>query len=299
MYELDLAEQYLREAISFAEAHDTTRAYQQSWLALVRLYQGRWDEAADLAVTALKGLDAISRISALIALGRVRARRGDPVGEVLDEALELSQRGGHLQRLGHVHAARAETAWLGGNADRAVEEALAAYPLALEKRHLWFAGELAYWQWKAGALAEGPEWIAEPYRAQLEGRPLAAAEAWTQRGCPYEAARARADAGKEAPLREALATFEQLGARPAAEACLRSLRTFGVRGPRATTRANPAGLTPREAEVLALLVEGLRNAEIAERLVISERTVGHHVSAILAKLGVRNRYEAAQLGRDL
>ncbi len=60
--------------------------------------------------------------------------------------------GGHLQRLGHVHAARAEAAWLVGDTERALVEARAAYPLAVEKRHLWFAGELAYWQWKADAL---------------------------------------------------------------------------------------------------------------------------------------------------
>ncbi|HEY7604694.1 MAG TPA: AAA family ATPase [Gaiellaceae bacterium] len=299
MYELELAEQYLREHIAFAEAHDTSRAYQQAWLALVLLYRGRWDEAADFAGEALKAADAISRISALIALGRLRARRGDSVDDVLDEALELSRPGGHLQRLGHVHAARAEAAWLAGDVARTAAEAQAAYPLALEKRHLWFAGELAYWLRKADALDAAPGWIAEPYRAQLEGRPLDAAEAWAARGCVYEAARARTEAGQEGPLRQALATFERLGARPAADASRRLLRALGVRGPRAATRANPAGLTPREAEVLAFLVEGLRNAEIAEHLVISERTVDHHVSAILAKLGVRSRHEAAQLGRDL
>jgi DNA-binding CsgD family transcriptional regulator len=198
-----------------------------------------------------------------------------------------------------VHAARAEAAWLAGDPDRTAAEAGAAYRLALEKRHLWFAGELAYWQWKAGALEEAPDWIAEPYRAALGGDPLAAAAAWAARGCPYEAARARAEADGEEALREALSTFEQLGARPAAQACIRSLRALGVRGPRPATRANPAGLTPREAEVLALLADGLRNAEIAARLVITEKTVGHHVSAILAKLGVRSRYDAARAAREL
>jgi DNA-binding NarL/FixJ family response regulator len=71
-----------------------------------------------------------------------------------------------------------------------------------------------------------------------------------------------------------------------------------VRGPRPSTRANPAGLTAREVEVLDLLVEGLRNAEIAERLVITEKTAGHHVSAILGKLGVRSRHDAARVARE-
>ena len=64
------------------------------------------------------------------------------------------------------------------------------------------------------------------------------------------------------------------------------------RGPRPRTRENPAGLTARELEVLALLAEGLRNAQIAKRLVVSEKTVDHHVSAILRKLDVRSRGEA-------
>jgi len=72
------------------------------------------------------------------------------------------------------------------------------------------------------------------------------------------------------------------------------------RGHRPATRANPANLTPRELEVLALLGDGLTNAEIAERLFLSEKTVAHHVSAILRKLGVANRVqavtEAARLG---
>ena len=66
------------------------------------------------------------------------------------------------------------------------------------------------------------------------------------------------------------------------------------RGPRPATRAAPAGLTPREQEVLALLADGLADREISERLVISERTVHHHVSAVLSKIGVSSRTAAAR-----
>ncbi|HVH22238.1 MAG TPA: helix-turn-helix transcriptional regulator, partial [Pseudonocardia sp.] len=65
----------------------------------------------------------------------------------------------------------------------------------------------------------------------------------------------------------------------------------------ASTRANPAGLTQRQLDVLDLLADGLTNAEIAERLVVSVRTVDSHVAAVLAKLGVRTRREAARLRR--
>ena len=298
MVELERSERYLRMHIEFAEEHEIDSSYTRTWLALVQVYRGRWDEGGDGALAVLARSDvAISRIGCLIALGRVRARRGDPgAGEALDEALTLAREGGHLQRLGHVHAARAEAAWFAGDGERAAEEARSAYPLALEKRHAWFAGELAYWQRRSGAEIDVPTWIAEPYRLQLAGEARAAAEAWTARLCPFEAARALAEADDPAALREALAAFEGLGAQPAAARVRDRMRMRGEsvpRGPRAATRANPAELTTREVEVLRLVAEGLRNAEVAERLVLSRRTVDHHVAAILRKLGARTRVEAA------
>ena len=287
MYELERSQQYLEEQIAYGEPRELFVGYAYAWLACVHLYRGRWGDVAPPARRALSFTSHISRITGALALGRLRARRGDPgVWELLDEALELSEPGGHLQRLGHVRAARAEAAWLAGDPDRAVEEARAAYPLALEKRHLWFAGELAYWQWKAGALDEAPDWIAEPYRLQLAGDAQAAAAVWRERLCPYEAARTLADVGEEAALDE----LDRLGAGPAAAALRRQL---GLRGPRETTRENPAGLTARELEVLELVAEGLQNREIADRLILSPRTVDHHVSAVLRKLGARTRAEAA------
>jgi DNA-binding NarL/FixJ family response regulator len=98
-------------------------------------------------------------------------------------------------------------------------------------------------------------------------------------------------------VREAIDQLQRLGARPAASVLARRLRRRGVRGiprgPRPQTRQNPAGLTPRELEVLARLTEGMRNAQIAKALVVSEKTVDHHVSAVLRKLGVQTRGEAS------
>jgi DNA-binding CsgD family transcriptional regulator len=296
MYELERAHQYLEEQIAFGEQRDLLVAYSQSWLACVRLYRGQWDDVAPLARIAVASNSRIAEITGLIALGRLRARRGDPgADDVLDEALQLARPGGHLQRLGHVHAARAEAAWLAGDRERALDEARAVYPLALEKRHLWFAGELAYWQWKAGAPDGGPDWIAEPFRLQIGGDARGAAAAWRRHSCPYEAARALAEAGDDDAPIEALAELDLLGARPAAAALRRRL---GVRGPRESTRENPAGLTARELEVLELVAEGLTSREIADRLVLSSRTVDHHVSAALRKLGARTRAEAAARYRE-
>jgi DNA-binding CsgD family transcriptional regulator/tetratricopeptide (TPR) repeat protein len=304
MYELGRSQRYLREHIAFAEEHELDCGYTRAWLAAVLVYEGRWTEGAALATEVLaRPAAATVRITALVALGRVRARRGDPGAEdVLDEALELAAPGGHLQRLAHVHAARAEAAWLVGDRDRTIAEARAAYPLALEKRHLWFAGELSYWQWKADALDAAPGWIADPYRLQIAGESVAAAERWHQHLCPYEEARAMADSEDREVVGAALPKLERLGAAPAATATRRRLRALGgqvPRGPRQTTRANAAELTRREIEVLRLLAGGRRNAEIADELVLSSRTVDHHVSAIMRKLRARTRGEAVAAARHL
>jgi DNA-binding NarL/FixJ family response regulator len=137
----------------------------------------------------------------------------------------------------------------------------------------------------------------------LAGDWRGAAEAWRERGCPFEYAYALAQTGDEAALREAEGIFVELDAQPAVTMARRALRQIGVmaapRGPHATTRANPAGLTARELEVLELLSLGLSNAAIAERLFISRKTAGHHVSAILAKLGVETRTAAALRAAEL
>jgi DNA-binding CsgD family transcriptional regulator len=297
MYELERSERYSRAFVAHAYEHGMDESYILSWLACVRVYRGDWREGTKLARRVLdRAGGGIARITALIALARVRARRGDP-GPIsaLDEALELSRPGGHLQRLGHVQAARAEAAWLSGDRERCVEEARSVYGLALAKRHLWFGGELAYWQWKAGVLEDAPGWIAEPYRLQIAGEARAAADAWRAHGCPYETARALAEGDADAQL-DALAELERLGAQPAVKLLRQALRAAGIsapRGPRPATRENPAELTTRELEVLRLVAEGKRNAEVADALVLSRRTVDHHVSAILRKLDVKSRGEAA------
>jgi DNA-binding NarL/FixJ family response regulator len=112
-----------------------------------------------------------------------------------------------------------------------------------------------------------------------------------------------ADTEEPDRLLEALRILDELGAVPAAALVRSALRKLGVqgvpRGPRRRTRANPAGLTPRQVDVLGLLVEDLTNAEIAERLFVSPKTVDHHVSAILTKLEAGNRQEAAALARTM
>jgi DNA-binding NarL/FixJ family response regulator len=163
-------------------------------------------------------------------------------------------------------------------------------------------GELAYWQWKAGTLTTPPPGCAEPYALQMRGEWRAAAALWTDLGCPYEAACALAESDDEDALRQALSAFERLGARLDAALVARRMRELGFggipRGPRAATRTDPAGLTRRERDVLALVAQGLSNPAIAHRLFLSPKTVEHHVSAILAKLGVATRAEVIARAHD-
>ena len=299
------AESYLQRAVAYSRSRDLDHAfhYESAWLALAQLHLGRWSEAAATAQPVLGQAGAIARIMALIAVGRLRARRGDPgAWQALDEALQLSQVTRTLQRLAPVHAARAEAAWLEGEDGAAAREAAAVWDLAIDKRHAWFVGELAYWRWKGGQLDAAPPIAARAFAMQVEGRWREAAAEWKRRGCPYEEARALAEGDVEARL-EALRIFTSLGARPAAERVRQSLRGAGVRriprGPRPSTRAHPSGLTAREVQIVTLIAQGLTNAEMAARLHISAKTVDHHVSAVLAKLGVDSRRAAAKAAARL
>ena len=139
--------------------------------------------------------------------------------------------------------------------------------------------------------------LAGPYRLLVASQWAEASRAWASLGCPYEAALALHDAGDEAALRQALKIFTGLGATATAQLTRQRMRALGIRsipaGPRTATRANPLGLTRREREVLELICAGHSNAEIAAKLVLSTRTVDHHVSAVLAKLGAPTRGAAA------
>ena len=170
-----------------------------------------------------------------------------------------------------------------------------------------YGAALAYWGGRAGVdvpLADDPDPpVPDPYLLQMAGDWQAAAQAWQEIGCPYEQAMALADSDAEGPLRTALEIFERFDAAPMAAIVRRKLRASGVRsiprGAQERTRQNPCGMTNRQLRVLGLLVEGRRNADIARRLFVAEKTVDHHVSAVLAKLGVRSRGEAVAAANRL
>jgi DNA-binding CsgD family transcriptional regulator len=309
-HRLELAEHWLLRGIGYCSERDIdmSRLYQLAWLAMVRLHQGRWDEASAAAHDVLSDARTatVARITALTVLGRLRARRGDPgVWQALDEARTLAIGTGALQRLAPMHAARAEAAWLEGRRDDAAREAAAGLPLALAKGNAVFAAELLLWSRRGGAgdVTVPAFCAAHPCGLEAAGDWPQAAHAWTLRHCPYEAACARAESDDLAAQRDALDVFESLGARPMIERTRHRLRRAGVRGlsrgPRESTQQHPAGLTTREAAVLALLASGLRNKEIAERVHRSTRTIDHQVQAIFVKLDVTTRTEAVNAAHRL
>lgn len=301
---VDEAIRTYEEGWAYCEAHD---ALSFGWClrtehSEVVEWCGRWDDALEVA-DGIVGmpLTALNRFTCLSVSGRIRARRDEAAAtELLAEADVIARGSAQPQYLVQSALNLIEAHWLSGDLDAArveLERAIANQPGTASTLRDAVA------EWAHRLLGRVSDEVSPgPSRDEIAGLPSGAASAWDAIGYPYRAALALAFSDDDRLLREAIVRFDRLGAVAAVRATRRRMRELGLRsipvGSRAATRANRAGLTRREQQVLELLCDSLSNDDIAGRLVLSVRTIDHHVSAILAKLGVTSRHDAAASARE-
>ena len=244
---------------------------------------------------------SVSSLLARTVLAELAVRRGDAdVDEHLRRLDAEAERAGDLQRIVPVLELLTERALLNGSRP----------PVDELRRVIDGSPDEGRWVVRLAATAalvgidvpvdELPD--SSPYTLVARREWAAAADTFGAAGWDYDRALMLVRVGSADALREALELARRLGADPLARLATQRLRELGARvprGPYGPARANRAGLTARQLEVLRLVVDGRTNAEIADELVVSLRTAEHHVAAVLAKLGASTRRDAAQRAGDL
>lgn len=279
------------------------RVWQVGSRGRLGLLTGDWDKAVADADDVLGGPSApLARTWPLLVRSLISLRRDGTGVEGLDEAWHLAYRFGEPIRVLPAAAAIAEWIWFSGSPDGRLEVCKQLLDRAPVEGLEWARGELAVWLRRLDPCIDA-DGVAEPYRLLLDGDFEAAADVFRRLSTPYDEALALIDSGNADLARGALDTLDRLGAAAIAAKVRRDLRSTGLTAVpakrRPTTLTNTAGLTTRQLEVLRLLGDGLTNAELAERLYLSIKTVDHHVSAVLTKLQVGTRRAAARRAREL
>ena len=304
--EADDALRFGEQALAYAKEHEqqTFITYVTIMIAWLHLRAGAWEEAERSTRNEIARDPSVAQLLGKTVLAELAVRRGDPVAaQQLDELASQAGRAGEFQRLAPVVELAIEWSLTTGAAipTRLVDQLVAE--VRARGRHTgWGATRVAGWTAVAGIDVGLEPPRSPPYRAMFERDWQRAADAFGAIGWTYDRALMLSLLDDGPSLVESLDIARRLGAEPLTKRAVRRLRDRGFRvpaGPRQATRANPAGLTSRQLQVLALVVEGLTNAEIAERLVVSPRTAEHHVAAVLTKLGASTRREAARRASEL
>jgi DNA-binding CsgD family transcriptional regulator/tetratricopeptide (TPR) repeat protein len=296
----------LRAGIAYCAERDLVawELYMTAWLAVSMLEQGRYAPATQLADAVIRNpnVPPVSRIPALVVAGTVAVRRGDrPLADQrLGQARDLAADTGEVQRIVPTAVARAEAAWTLDDRAAVARELAPLDRFGSELFVPWELAELDWWRRIAGLEVPTRPGTPEPFAQMAAGDWLGAATTWQRLGCPWWQGVCLAHVESVDAAREGIELLAAHGAVETRTAVLRDRRRSGQavpRGPRQQTRANPGGLTTRELEVLELVADGLTNAQLADRLFLSEKTVDHHVSSVLRKLGEPNRAAAAAAAR--
>lgn len=305
-----LAERLVREGLAFDIKHglDSWTTYLKGRHAQLQLHRGRLAQAETLAVSALdeEGQAVLMRLPAMTTLATARSRLGAEgadaqLGEVLEIALTMREQ----QRITPVRLALIQHHYILGDEAGARQQVEAMLRFGTEVLRPWDSGALRVWMQRLDVSSDAVCGAkpTEAQRLELAGDYLAASAALDELQLPFEAAVCRLVATRRGAAdlaSEAEAGFAAIGCQPGVDAARQLLSNRGVKPPAATgkrgpykaARKHPLGLTRREVEILALMAEGASNADIAEALSRSSRTVEHHVSSILGKLNAANRLEA-------
>ncbi|WP_275571676.1 ATP-binding protein [Mycolicibacterium vanbaalenii] len=280
--------------------------FTRSWLLAMRarlaLLVGDWDDAATDAGTVLASPGGrLVSTWPLVVRTLISLRREGTAEDGIDEAWDVFRRFGEHYLL-FPAAAIAERVWLTGRHDDRLDECRALIDSCPVGGIDMAIGDLAVWLHRLDGSV-GTDRAVGPHRLLLDGDYAAAAEEFHRLSMPYEAALAFVDSGDPVLIRRGLDGLDNLGAAAVAAKVRRALRSGGATAVparrRASTLANPAGLTARQIEVLQLIGDGMTNAELAGHLYLSVRTVDHHVAAILGKLVATGRRDAVRKGREL